>query len=330
LNEESRSRGVEESGQQRPGREGRSPDLLAIVGPTATGKTEVGILVAEVIGGEIISADSMAVYRGMDVATAKPTGEERARVPHHLVDIIRPDEPFSVADYVQRADAAIEEIRGRGRVPIVVGGSGLYVRALIDGKSAAPVPPDRALRARLAEQGVEALYAQLAQVDPEAAARISPADEKRIIRALEVCLTTGEPISRLQALDRHRPPRYNACRFALTYPREELYRRIEARIDRQLAAGLVVEVRGLLARGYGEDLPAMKGLGYAQAARFLRGGCTLAEAVVQLKRDTRRFAKRQMTWFRADRRLRWLDVHEVGGPQAAAQIIEGTWRQGCE
>ena len=314
--------------------DGRGYDLLALVGPTATGKTETAILAAEALGGEIVNADSMSFYRGMDIGTAKPTVEERARIPHHLVDILDPDEPFTVAEYKARAEAAIDNVLARHRVPILVGGSGLYVRAVISGVSFKQAPPDPELRQQLTAQaereGTEALHARLAEVDPEAAARITPRDLKRIIRALEVYLTTGETISSLQALDRERPPRYNTCQFGLTLPREELYRRIEARLDQQLAAGLVAEVQGLLDQGCHEGLVPMKGLGYAQLARYLRGACSFDEAVVALKRDTRRFAKRQLTWFRADKRIQWVDMAEIGGPVGAAKLITEKWRSGCE
>jgi len=309
--------------------DGRGYDLLALVGPTATGKTETAILVAESLGGEIVNADSMSFYRGMDIGTAKPTVEERARVRHHLIDILNPDELFSVAEYKARAEAAIDNVLARHRVPILVGGSGLYVRAVISGVSFTQAPPDYELRRQLTaeaeREGTPLLHRRLAEVDPEAATRITPRDLKRIIRALEVYLTTGETISSLQALDRERPPRYNTCQFGLTLPREELYRRIEARIGRQLAAGLVAEVQGLLDRGYHEGLVPMKGLGYAQVARYLRGACSLGEVVVALKRDTRRFAKRQLTWFRADPRIQWVDMMEVGGPVGAAKLIAEKW-----
>ena len=309
--------------------DGRRYDLLALVGPTATGKTETAILVAEALGGEIVNADSMSFYRGMDIGTAKPTVEERARVRHHLIDILNPDELFSVAEYKARAEAAIDNVLARHRVPILVGGSGLYVRAVISGVSFTQAPPDYELRRQLTaeaeREGTPLLHRRLAEVDPEAATRITPRDLKRIIRALEVYLTTGETISSLQALDRERPPRYNTCQFGLTLPREELYRRIEARIARQLAAGLVAEVQGLLDRGYHEGLVPMKGLGYAQVARYLRGACSLGDVVVALKRDTRRFAKRQLTWFRADARVQWVDMMEVGGPVGAAKLIAEKW-----
>jgi len=299
--------------------------LLAIVGPTATGKTEVGMGLAEALDGEIISADSMQVYRGMDIGTAKPTAEQRARVPHHLIDILDPDEAFSVADYQARADAALAAIWKRGRQPILVGGSGLYIRAVLEEMDFSLVPPDPEFRRRLLEEarskGTRALHEWLAEVDPAAAARIHPNDQKRIIRALEVAESTGGAGS--GKVDRERPPRYNSTQFGLTLDREELYRRIEARADRMIAGGLVEEVRGLLERSLGEDLISMKGLGYAQIAPHVRGQISLEEAVSRLKRDTRRFAKRQMTWFRADPRIEWIDVGEAGGAAAVVETIRG-------
>lgn len=302
--------------------------LLAIVGPTATGKTEVGILLAQALVGEIVSADSMQVYRGMDIGTAKPTAEQRARAHHHLIDIVDPHQPFSVADYRERADAALADIWGRGRQPILVGGSGLYLRALLDDMDFSDVPPDPDFRRQLAAEarskGTRALHEWLADVDPEAAARIHPNDEKRIIRALEV--SEGRPTnSAAPKVDRRRRPRYNTLQFGLNAPREELYRRIEARVDRMMEHGLVEEVGELLELGRAEDSVAMKGLGYAQLAPYLRGKVSLEETVRRLKRDTRRFAKRQLTWFRADSRIEWIDVTEVGGAAGAADLIGRKW-----
>jgi tRNA dimethylallyltransferase len=300
--------------------------LLAIVGPSATGKTEVGMLVAEALQGEIVSADSMQVYRGMHIGTAKPSVEQRTRVPHHLIDIIEPDEPFSVADYRGRADAALADIWSRGKQPILVGGSGLYVRAVLDEMDFV-VPPDRELRRQLTEEarakGLSALYARLTETDSQAAARIHPNDQKRIIRALEVAQRAGRGE---RPVDRARASRYNAVQFGLTAPRDELYRRIEARVDAMLAAGLVEEVPGLLERGYDERLVSMKGLGYSQMLLYLRGEIALEEAVRRLKRDTRRFAKRQLTWFRADPRIRWIDVDQAGGPSGVTEIVLREWR----
>ena len=301
--------------------------LLAIVGPTAAGKSEVGMGLAEALDGEIVSADSMQVYRGMDIGTAKPTAEERARVPHHLIDILDPDEAFSVADYQARADAALAAIWQRGRQPILVGGSGLYIRAVLEEMDFSLVPPDPEFRRRLLEEarskGTRALHEWLGEVDPAAAARIHPNDQKRIIRALEVAESSWGVGSDSGKVDRERTPRYNSTQFGLTLEREELYRRIEARADRMIAGGLVEEVRGLLERGLDEDLVSIKGLGYAQIAPHVRGQIPLEEAVSRLKRDTRRFAKRQMTWFRADPRIEWIDVGEAGGAAAVVETIRG-------
>lgn len=305
--------------------------LLAIVGPTATGKSEVGLLLAERLGGEIVSADSMQVYRGMDIGTAKPTAEERARVPHHLIDIVDPDEEFSVAEYRARAEAALAAIWKKGKQPILVGGSGLYVRAVLEEMDFAMTPPDRELRRRLTEEarskGRRVLHEWLSEVDPETAARIHPNDEKRIIRALEICESTGRPMARPQQLDRRRAMRYNARQFGLSLPREELYLRIEARIDRMLEGGLVEEVEGLIDRGYGEDLVSMKGLGYAPLAEYVRGELSLEEAVRRLKRDTRRFAKRQLTWFGADPRIEWIEAAPEE-PARTAEAIGERWEAG--
>jgi len=305
--------------------------LLAIVGPTATGKSEVGLLLAERLGGEIVSADSMQVYRGMDIGTAKPTAEERARAPHHLIDIVDPDEKFSVAEYRARAEAGLAAVWKRGKQPILVGGSGLYVRAVLEEMDFAMTPPDGELRRRLTEEarskGTRVLHEWLSEVDPETAARIHPNDEKRIIRALEVCESTGRPMARPQQLDRRKAMRYNARQFGLSLPREELYLRVEARVDRMLDGGLVEEVKGLIDRGYGKDLVSMKGLGYAQLAEYVRGEWSLEEAVRRLKRDTRRFAKRQLTWFGADPRIKWIDA-APGEPARAAEAIRERWEAG--
>jgi len=300
--------------------------LLMIVGPTAVGKSEVAVRVALELGGEVVTADSMQVYRGLDIGTAKPTAAERRGVPHHMIDVVDPDEEYSVARYQEQATEAIADIAARGQRPLLVGGSGLYVRAVVDGLDF-PLAADPVLRKRLTEQardlGAAALHARLAQVDPAAAARIHPNDEKRILRALEVYESTGRPISAQQTIAPGAQSRYNITAYGLTLPRPALYPRIEARVDRMIERGLVEEVEGLLARGYGERLVSMRGLGYRQIIGYLRGQYEFISAVGRVKRDTRRLAKRQLTWFRADRRLRWIDVEEAGGPEGiAARIIE--------
>jgi len=292
--------------------------VVVIVGPTAVGKTEVTLGVARRLGAEVISADSMQVYRGMDVGTAKPTFRERGDVPHHLIDIVDPDEPFSVADWTARARPLLGEIRERGRVPIVSGGTPLYFEALFGRYALVEgAGPDPALRASLSRQakiyGPLYLHRKLEAVDPDAAARIHPADKKRTIRALEVYLKTGRPLSELEKEARWTkgereagPGGETVLSFGLWRPRAELARRIEDRTRSMIEAGLVEEVRGLLEAGYDPALPAMQGVGYKEIAAYLRGDISLERAVELVTRNTRRLAKRQMTWFRADPRIQWL------------------------
>lgn len=300
------------------------PRLVVITGPTATGKTGVAIELARMVGGEVVSADSMMVYRGMDIGTAKPTAAEMRGVPHHLIDLVRPDGDFSVAKYQDLAERAIADITGRGFLPLLVGGTGLYVRAVVDGYRF-PAKGDPVLRARLVDEarrsGAAGLHARLAAVDPRAAAGLHVNDVRRVIRALEVYYLTGRPISDHHERDASRPPRYRLSMFALMIEREVLYRRIEDRVDRMVARGLVEEVAGLLARGYTTDLVSMRGLGYKETAAFVRGETDLEEAIRLLKRNTRRFAKRQLTWFRRDPRLTWINPLEFAGERATAEEI---------
>jgi tRNA dimethylallyltransferase len=275
------------------------PPLVAIVGPTAVGKTALGIALAARLHGEIVSADSRQVYRKMDIGTAKPTPAERAAAPHHLVDMVEPDEDFSLATYQEMASTALAEITAHGRVPLLVGGTGQYLAALLEGWQIPRVPPQPDLRARLeqeaSEQGTAALHARLAQVDPPAAASISPGNTRRIIRALEVYTVTGVPISAQQT---RQPPPYHITTLWLCMPREKLYERIDARIDAMMQAGLLEEVRSLHKQGYGWHLPAMSGLGYAQFRPYFEAGAALDTCVQRLKYDTHAFARRQDNWFR--------------------------------
>lgn len=287
--------------------------LLVIVGPTAVGKTALAIRLGQAFHGEVISADSRQVYRYMDIGTAKATPEERAAVPHHLIDIVDPDEELTLAHYQTLATAAIEDVWSRGKLPMLVGGTGLYVRAVTEGWTVPQVPPDQVLRARLlaeAEQlGPTALHARLAAVDPVAAGRIDPRNVRRVVRALEVYHRTGQPISALQSKV---PPNYRLLQIGLTLPRQALYRRIDARVEHMMAQGLEDEVRSLVARGYGYNLPAMSGLGYQQIGQYLRGEITREEAVALIKRHTRRFVRQQYNWFRlSDTRIRWFDLSQT-------------------
>lgn len=284
--------------------------LIVIVGPTAVGKTHLSLRLAQDFDGEIVSADSRQVYRGMDIGTAKPTPEERALVPHHLIDVVAPDEPFSLAQYQKLAYQAIGAILARGRVPFLVGGTGQYVRAVVEGWGIPRVPPNEQLRAELFRQaeveGPWALHARLREVDPAAAERIDPSNVRRVVRALEVYLETGQPITELQ---RKKPPPYRILQIGLTMERQELYRRIDERVDRMIEEGLVEEVRGLVERGYSYDLPSMSGLGYQQIGMYLRGLVSLEEAVQLIKHHTRRFVRHQYNWFRLnDESIRWFDA----------------------
>ncbi|MEN6478239.1 MAG: tRNA (adenosine(37)-N6)-dimethylallyltransferase MiaA [Anaerolineales bacterium] len=300
------------------------PPVVAIVGPTAVGKTSLSLALAQRFGGEIVSADSRQIYRGLDIGTAKATPAERATVPHHLLDIVPPDGELTLAHFRQLADEAIRDIWARGRVPLLVGGTGQWVWALLEGWTVPEVPPDWAFREALAQraanEGAAALHAELAAVDPAAAARIDARNVRRVIRALEVHRATGQPIS---ALQRREPPDYVTLIIGLTMPREALYARIDRRIEGMIAAGLVDEVRDLLAQGYDPALPSMSGLGYRQIIPYLRGESTLAEAVALLKRDTRRLVRQQANWFRlSDPRIAWYDVTTTEQTAIASRVAQ--------
>lgn len=293
--------------------------LLAIVGPTASGKSEAAVAVAEALGAEIVSVDSMLVYRGMDVGTAKPSPAERARVPHHLIDVARPSEPFSVARYRELAEAAVRDIRARGRRVLLVGGSGLYFRAVVD-RLAFPgtEPSTRALLvAEAAVLGPERLHRRLTELDPTAAARIEPRNVRRTIRALEVAAVTGRPFSAFQvAWERYEPGRVRAA--GIDIPRDVLAARIQARVRAMVEGGLLEEVRALVEQGFGGWLTASQAIGYAEFARHLAGELTLEEAVASTVRRTRELARRQMVWFRRDPRIRWFRA----GPEGAMALVE--------
>jgi len=287
--------------------------LLVILGPTAVGKSALSMRLGRAFGGEIISADSRQIYRTMDIGTAKVTREERAQLPHHLIDLADPDEELTLAHYQRLAAEVIKEVWSRGKLPILVGGTGLYVCALTEGWTVPEVPPDRDLRARLEEEarrlGPEALHGALAAVDPLAAQRIDPRNVRRVIRALEVYRRTGVPISAQQSKV---APGYRLLKIGLTMERQALYRRIDERVERMIAQGLEAEVRGLVARGYGYELPSMSGLGYREIGQYLRGEVTLEEAVALIKRHTRRFVRQQYNWFRlSDPTIHWFDAAQL-------------------
>jgi tRNA dimethylallyltransferase len=298
--------------------------LLAIVGPTAVGKTALSLHLAESLPGEIVSADSRLFYRGMDIGTAKPTPEQRARIPHHLIDIADPDKTVGLAEFHELATSAIAGIHARGKLPLLVGGTGQYVRAIVEGWRVPRVPPDPALRAELEAQaereGPKALHDHLSELDSVAAQRIDPRNVRRVVRALEVCLVTGQPISKQQ---RKQPPPYRVLWIGLTMERAALYAHADRRVEAMIDAGLEDEVQRLLEAGYGWDLPAMSGLGYAQFKPYFEGQATLEEAVAAIKQATRRFIRHQYNWFRpGDTTIRWFDV-----TQTAAEEIEAVVRR---
>ena len=302
---------------------GEHPPLLVLVGPTAIGKTDVAVRLAARLPLEAVSADSRQVYRGMDIGTGKPSADERAALPHHLIDVVDPPERYHAARFRWDALEAIARIRARGRLPVVVGGTGLYVRALLKGLHPAP-PADPALRVELeaiaAAQGSEALHRRLAERDPAAAARLHPRDRVRLVRALEV-LTLGGPGPEPADWSSAVPP-FRLLMVGLRQSREALGRRIADRVRAMVARGMMSEVQGLLEAGYDEALPAMGGIGYRQFCAVLRGDMTEAEATRLMIRDTTRYAKRQMTWFARDPEVRWLDVDAVGGPDGTARAVE--------
>jgi tRNA dimethylallyltransferase len=286
--------------------------LVALVGPTAVGKTDLSIRLAMDIKGEVVSADSRQIYRGMDVGTAKAGAEERRLVPHHLIDVLEPGELLTLAQYQDAAYRVIDDILGRGGIPLLVGGTGLYVRAVLEGLGIPRVPPNPELRSELyarAEcEGGEALHRWLAEVDPQAAKAIDARNVRRVIRALEVYLEAGERISELQQAA---PPPYRILRIGLTMDRERLYERIDERVERMLAAGLVDEVRGLAARGYDLSLASMSGVGYRQMVYYLQGEVDLVEAVRLIKHATHRFVRQQYNWFRLDdSAINWYDTSD--------------------
>lgn len=304
------------------------PKLLLLVGPTASGKTEVAIELCELLNGEIISADSTLVYRGLDIGTAKPTRDEQERARHHLIDIREPDQEYSAAEWARDAKQVINEIASRGKQSVVVGGTGFYVNALLGRRQLAGAPPNPELRQELEElaarEGVGVLHARLAEVDAVAAARLHPNDVMRVVRAIEVAL--APPVAAPEPEENH-APEYSA--FGLEMPRELLYERINARVDAMLEQGFLQELSTLIAAGYGEAAP-LKSLGYKQMRAFLEGRANRDEAIEEWKRDTRRYAKRQGTWFRHQLDVEWIDaVREDGIKREASEIareIAGKFR----
>lgn len=286
------------------------PKLVVITGPTASGKTALGVALAQRLGGEVVSADSMQIYRGMDIGTAKPTPEEMQGVPHHMIDIADPAENYSVSRYAKEAAACVDDILARGKLPVVVGGTGLYIDSLIAGRTFADGTADTALRQELSERydeiGGEGLLGELRKVDPERAAKLHPADKKRIVRAMEVYILTGRTITQHDAETRAVPPRYDAAKIALDFAvRQDLYDRIDRRVDIMVQQGLFDEVRALLAAGVPADCTAMQAIGYKEAVAAVQGKAAPQDAVAAIQLASRRYAKRQLTWLRRDPGIHW-------------------------
>lgn len=287
------------------------PKILVIVGPTASGKTRMAVELAQRHNGEVISADSMQIYRTMDIGTAKPTKEEMGGIPHHMIDVADPEEDFSVARYVEMAARCVDDVLERGKLPIVAGGTGLYIDSLLSGRTFAPFSPDSALRGELEreleEKGGQAMLEALAQVDPEAAQRLHPNDHKRIIRALEVYRSTGKTITQHNRETQAIPPRYNALTIGLAFQdRQAMWRRIDQRVDEMAAAGLEDEVRRLLTSGISPKCTAMQAIGYKEFTQALSGKMTWQEAADVVKLRSRQYAKRQLTWFGRNPNTRWV------------------------
>ena len=299
------------------------PQIITIAGPTASGKTALSIQLAKEMDGEIVSCDSMQVYKDMDIGTAKPTLEEQAGIPHHMLSVAEPWEDFSVSRYCAMADPIVEDILRRGKSPIIVGGTGLYMDALIRGNAFAPCPSTgrrEELEALAASQGIEAVIERLRAVDPGSAARLHPSDQKRIVRAMEVYLETGMTITEHNRKTQEIPPKYHPIRFTLTdRQRQTLYDRIDRRVDAMVEAGLIDEIQGLLARGIPEKCTAMQAIGYKEFVAALHGACSLEEAAGQVKQSSRRYAKRQLTWFRRNPENIWL-IREDG--QTSMEILD--------
>lgn len=299
--------------------------LIVIVGPTSVGKTDLGIMLAKKINGEVISGDSMQVYRHMNIGTAKPSDEEKGGIPHHLIDTINPDEEFNVAIFQKQVENLIQIINKRGSIPVLVGGTGLYVRSIIDHYDFTPPAGTSEKRDELQQMalrlGNEHLYRLLTEVDPISASKIHPNDTRRLIRALEVFYSHGKPLSDYQYNSDELEPKYRLAYYGLTLDREMLYKRIEHRVDVMISRGLVDEVKELIEMGYGLHNTSMQAIGYKEIVEYLSGHINLEAAVEKIKLNTRRFAKRQLTWFRRDKRIIWKNVESGKSVEEIANEI---------
>ena len=297
-------------------------NIICIAGPTASGKTALAVELAKELNGEVVSCDSMQIYKGMDIGTAKPTPEEMQGIPHHMIDVAEPDEDFSVSRYCAQAAPIVDDIVARGKTAIIAGGTGLYMDSLIQGNDFAPFPAT-GVRERLEQeaeaQGIQVLFDRLAAVDPEAAGKLHLSDRKRIIRALEVYLETGETITAHNRKTQLIPPRYSPLWLGLDFEnRADLYGRIDRRVGLMLEQGLIAEIQGLLAAGIPPKCTAMQAIGYKEFVAALKGECTIGEAADQVRQASRRYAKRQLTWFRRNKKIHWLTRKEG---QSGAEIL---------
>lgn len=299
--------------------------VLVLAGPTAVGKSALALKVAMALNTDIISADSAQIYRMLDIGTAKPSPEEQEQTRHHLIDMVNPDENFSVADYQRDAKAVIRDIRRSGKIPFMVGGTGLYIRAVIENYAFGSKGADQSLRDEYAkvaeEQGLAALYYRLKSIDAEAASKIHPHDRKRIIRALEVYSLQGELISEQVRKTAGSESGYDAILIGLSMERQQLYKRIEERVDRMMKDGFLQEVEGLYKQGFNKNDPGMQVLGYRQFFAYMTGDCSLDDAVTEIKKQTRNLAKRQLTWFRREREIEWLNISEQQSIKSLSEII---------
>jgi len=288
--------------------------IIVIGGPTATGKTKLSVELAKSYNGEIVSADSVQIYKRLDIGSAKPTKEEMEGIPHHLIDIIEPTDSFSVYDFTEHAKVAIDDIASRGKLPIIVGGTGLYISSLVDNVSFAEGENDLSLREKLnteaTEIGADAMHERLSEIDPEAAEKIHPNNIKRVVRALEIYYQTGKTMTEHNAVSKLTESPYDAKMYALTSEREIIYNRIDKRVDIMVENGLLEEVSSLLASGVTRDMQSMQAIGYKEIVAYLEGEISKEAAIDAVKQNSRRYAKRQLTWFRRDERYTWLDINE--------------------
>lgn len=303
-----------------------APPIIVVCGPTATGKTKLGVALAQRFHGEVVSADSMQLYRGMAIGTAQPTPEEMGGIPHHMLAVADPREPYSVGRYVEEAGRCLEDILRRGKQPILVGGTGLYIDSLLSGRDFSPKPPGNSrarLQARAAQEGLQALWTELQGIDPAAAAQVHPNDEKRILRALEVWYDSGETISQHNQRTQAVPPRYQAVTLILNYrERQDLYARIDQRVDEMMARGLLDEAKALLANRVPQDATAMQAIGYKELLPALAGQCPLEDAVALVKLRSRQYAKRQLSWFRRNQGGKWFYLEKI--PNFPALLQDST------